>query len=55
MVPVRDVVVHCEAAEQAGFDAEVVKFEGSGHVAHVREDEGRYWGMIWGLWEGRGR
>lgn len=55
MVPVGDVVAHREAAANAGFGAEVVRFGRSGHVAHVREDGGRYWGVVWGLWEGRGR
>jgi hypothetical protein len=51
MVPMEAVVAHCEAAREAGFEAEVVAFEGSGHVAHVREDGGRYWGAVWDVWE----
>lgn len=44
-----DVVRHCEAAREAGLKAEVVRFERSGHVAHVREDGAKYWGAIEGL------
>jgi hypothetical protein len=54
LVLMGDVEAHCAAARVAGYGAVVVRFGGSGHVAHVREDEGRYWGGVWGLWE-RGR
>ena len=55
LVLMGDVEAHCKAAREAGYDgAEVVRFRGSGHVAHVREDGGRYWGGVWGVWE-RGR
>ena len=46
-----DVVAHFEAAREAGLEAEVVRFAGSGHVVHVMEDAGRYWGAVEGLWE----
>lgn len=51
LVLMADVEAHCKGAREAGFEAEVVRFEGSGHVGHVREDGGRYWGGVWGLWE----
>lgn len=54
LVLMGDVQAHCEAAGRAGVrEARVVGFGGSGHVAHVREDGGRYWGAVWEVW-GRG-
>lgn len=46
MVPWHDVERHRAAAKEAGYVAEAVKFQRSPHVAHVTEDEGRYWGAI---------
>jgi hypothetical protein len=53
LVLMRDVEAHAEGAEEAGFEAQVVRFGESGHVGHVREDGGRYWGSVWGLWDRR--
>lgn len=51
LVLMGDVQAHCEAAGRAGVrEARVVGFGGSGHVAHVREDGGRYWGAVRGVW-----
>jgi hypothetical protein len=53
LVLMRDVEAHAEGAGEAGFEAQVVRFGGSGHVGHVREDGGRYWGSVWELWDRR--
>jgi hypothetical protein len=53
LVLMRDVEAHAEGAGEAGFEAQVVRFGGSGHVGHVREDGGRYWGSVWELWNRR--
>jgi hypothetical protein len=50
LVLIGDVEAHCAAAKDAGHVADVVRFGSSGHVAHVREDAGRYWGSIWESW-----
>lgn len=48
----RDVEDHAvEAAEVLGLTSLVVRYEGSGHCAHVREDEGVYWGAVRRTWD----
>jgi hypothetical protein len=46
MVPLEDVVSHCESAKSAGYGAKVVQFEGSAHVSHVTKDPSRYWSAV---------
>jgi hypothetical protein len=46
MVPLEDVVSHCESARIAGYGANVVQFDGSAHVSHVMKDSSRYWSAV---------
>jgi hypothetical protein len=50
----RDIEEHGLEAEKIGARAELVRFEGSAHCAHMRGDEERYWGAVVGTWKGRG-
>lgn len=49
LVMMEDVVGHFESARATGYETELVEFRRSAHVAHVMEDEGRYWGAVGGL------
>lgn len=52
LVDPRDVEEHAASAVRGGFVvAAVEKFAGSAHVAHVRADEARYWGVVKKAWE----
>ncbi|PVI04593.1 hypothetical protein DM02DRAFT_611420 [Periconia macrospinosa] len=51
MVGWEEVEEHAEEARGAGWEVTTVRFEKSGHVAHVREDEARYWNEVLGAWE----
>ncbi|KAG8163975.1 hypothetical protein KVR01_005893 [Diaporthe batatas] len=56
LVDYRDIEEHAAAAVQNGFTvAALEKFKGSAHVAHVRVDEARYWGVVKDTWENRAR
>jgi len=48
LVDWREVEAHARTAEESGVAAEVtmVRFEKSAHVAHIKEDPGKYWGAI---------
>jgi hypothetical protein len=48
----RDVERHADEARTKGFEVKLEKFEGSAHVAHLRKDEGRYWGIVKRAMEG---
>ncbi|KAM7190942.1 Eukaryotic protein of unknown function (DUF829) domain containing protein [Rhypophila sp. PSN 637] len=53
LVSPQSVEAHSYVAEERGFT--VVKRENFGkskHVAHARMDEGRYWGVVEGTWDG---
>ncbi|KAK3396802.1 hypothetical protein B0T20DRAFT_414532 [Sordaria brevicollis] len=52
----RDVEGHMEEARREGLKVRGVKVRGTGHVGHARggENEGRYWGLVKGFWEGEG-
>jgi hypothetical protein len=53
MIGWRDVEEHArEAAGEGGFTVELVRFEGSAHVGHMRRDPERYWRTIEGVWFG---
>ncbi|KAF1820771.1 uncharacterized protein K489DRAFT_411984 [Dissoconium aciculare CBS 342.82] len=53
MIGWRDVEEHAgEAAGEGGFTVELVRFEGSAHVGHLRRDPERYWRTIEGVWFG---
>ncbi|KAB8074195.1 hypothetical protein BDV29DRAFT_201471 [Aspergillus leporis] len=41
-----DVERHADEAEGKGWVVRREKFEGSGHVAHMRADPERYWGIV---------
>lgn len=54
MVGWHDVEAHAQDAKDKGFLVQSEKFEGSGHCAHVRVDEGiRYWAIVNALWQAR--
>lgn len=46
MVPLADVVSHFESAKKAGYAAELVQFDESPHVSHIKEDPERYWKAV---------
>ncbi|KAL2800509.1 hypothetical protein BJX66DRAFT_149925 [Aspergillus keveii] len=48
MVDWEDVEEHAKEAEENGWEVQMERFEGSGHVDHMRRDEGRYWGIVEG-------
>ncbi|KFY19870.1 hypothetical protein V491_04154 [Pseudogymnoascus sp. VKM F-3775] len=49
----RDVEEHAREAERNGLSVEMVKFDGTSHVGHMRSDPARYWGIVKRSWEGR--
>lgn len=52
LVDARDIEEHAASAVRNGFVvAALEKFVGGAHVAHVRVDEARYWGVVKGAWE----
>ena len=51
MVPWMEVEAHAEEARKAGLDVRMERFGGSAHVAHVRTDPERYWGVVKKVWE----
>ncbi len=54
MVDWHDIAAHAEDARQKGFPRRIERFEGSGHVAHVRQGGGaRYWSIVDEMWQGR--
>jgi Eukaryotic protein of unknown function (DUF829) len=50
MVPWEDVEEHSKEARELGWDVNMVKFQGSEHCAHIREDEQKYWSSITDVW-----
>ncbi|KAK5653454.1 hypothetical protein OQA88_8940 [Cercophora sp. LCS_1] len=48
----RDVEAHAVGAKERGYVVRAERFEGTEHVAHVRGDGERYWGLCRGNWEG---
>ncbi|KAK4186506.1 hypothetical protein QBC35DRAFT_268320 [Podospora australis] len=53
-----DVENHGKEAKEKGFrEVRMERFEGTEHVAHARGgvNEGRYWGLVKGTWEGFGQ
>lgn len=55
MVDWKEIEAHARMAEENGASGkiELVRFERSEHVAHVREDAGRYWRSVQRAWEER--
>lgn len=51
LVDYRHVEEHAAAAAANGYVPRLEKFSGGQHVAHVRVDEQRYWGVVRGTWE----
>lgn len=52
LVDWRDVEEHAARAREGGFEeVRLEEFEGTAHVAHVRGDEGRYWGVVREAWD----
>lgn len=53
MVGWSDVEDHARvAAKEGGFEVRKEKFVGSGHCAHVRGAEQRYWEVVAGFYKG---
>jgi hypothetical protein len=52
IIDYRDVERHAAEAKASGFEVELERYEGSAHVAHLRKDEGRYWGFVQRIVEG---
>lgn len=48
----KDVERHANDAKAKGFSVSLEKYEGSAHVAHLRKDETRYWGIVKRIMEG---
>lgn len=56
LVDYRDIEEHAASAVRNGFTVSALeKFKGSAHVAHVRVDEARYWGVVKDAWENPAR
>jgi hypothetical protein len=58
MVDWKEVEAHARVAEEdegisGSGKVELCRFEGSEHVAHLREDAGKYWDAVQRRWEGR--
>ena len=51
MVGWSDVEDHARTAAEGGFEVREEKFVGSGHCAHVRGAERRYWGVVSGFYK----
>ncbi|KAE8386048.1 DUF829-domain-containing protein [Aspergillus alliaceus] len=48
----KDIESHAREAKAKGYGkVELEKFNGSGHVAHMRQDPKRYWAVISRFWE----
>lgn len=48
-----DVEIHAREAALRGSKMRMEKFEGSGHVSHVRADGERYWRVVKETWQGK--
>lgn len=48
-----DVERHAQEAKQSGSKVRMERFEGSGHVSHMRVDGERYWRVVKETWEGK--
>jgi len=46
----KDVEDHARQAEAYGWSVTMVKFDGSQHVAHLRQDHIKYWEAIEAAW-----
>ena len=52
MVPWQEVEDHAQESKEQGFRVTTERFEGSGHVSHVRIGGGkRYWEIVERLWK----
>ncbi|KAF1969442.1 hypothetical protein BU23DRAFT_652880 [Bimuria novae-zelandiae CBS 107.79] len=40
------IEAHASEAKRKGFSVALERYEGSAHVAHLRKDEDRYWGIV---------
>lgn len=52
LIDYEGVEAHAAEAKSEGFSVELVRYEGSAHVAHLRKDEGRYWMAVKKIVEG---
>ncbi|KUI59400.1 Transmembrane protein 53-B [Cytospora mali] len=53
LVDDRDIEEHAAAAAKIGYVPRLERFNGSQHVAHVRLDGERYWGIVRDTWENK--
>lgn len=51
LVNAEDVEDHVADLRALGINARLEKFEGSAHVAHMRTEPERYWGIVRETWE----
>jgi hypothetical protein len=47
----KDVEDHAEEARQKGWDVTLVKYTGSNHVGHLRQDRVKYWNSVKKVWD----
>jgi hypothetical protein len=52
LIDYEDVERHAAEAKASGFEVRLDRYEGSAHVAHLRKDEGKYWGIVERIVEG---
>ncbi len=46
LIDYRDVETHAAEARTKGFSVALEKYDHSAHVAHLRQDESRYWDIV---------
>lgn len=51
LVSYRDVEAHAADAEKKGYEVRTERFDGTGHVAHMRKDPKRYWEIVTETWD----
>jgi hypothetical protein len=47
----QDVEEHAKDAQGLGYTVDLVKYQASGHAAHMMSDEKRYWAAVQRLWD----
>lgn len=47
----KDIEEHIVNARELGYAVDVGVFEGSGHVAHMMQEPGRYWDLVQRFWK----
>ncbi|KAI1491647.1 hypothetical protein F5X96DRAFT_630373 [Biscogniauxia mediterranea] len=49
--PAKEVELDAAEAKKKGFNVRLERFEGSGHVGHIRVDAERYWSIVKEAWD----